>query len=544
MTNEYVIGVDYGTDSVRSVVINAATGEEIAAAIKKYESWEKGKFCDASKNEYRQHPKDYIDGCISTVKEALNSCSSEVIANVVAISFDTTGSTPVLVDKEGTPLALLSEFSENPNAMFVLWKDHSAIKEADEINKLTRNWEVNYTKYEGGIYSSEWVWAKMLHVLRTDESLREKAFSWVEHCDWMPALLSGKTLPKEIKRSRCAAGHKAMWHTDWEGLPSEEFLTNLDPLLRGFRENLYSETYTSDTCVGNLSEEWAKTLGLNTNVKLGVGIFDAHAGAVGGEVRPGALLRIIGTSTCDIMIVPHDEIKSKLIPGICGQVDGSVVPGYIGLEAGQSAFGDIYAWYKNILSWPLSLLDDAELQKQVEDKIISKLSEEASKLEVNESDLIATDWLNGRRSPDVDPSLKGSITGLTLGTNAPMIFKALVEATAFGSKAIVDRLLENNISIQEVIALGGVAKKSDFVMQTLSNVLNLPIKVARSFETCALGSAMYASVVGGVYESLEIAQKAIGHGMEKEYYPDAEKAKVYKTAYTKYQALGSSNKNL
>jgi len=539
MTNKYVIGVDYGTDSVRALVVNVKTGEEVATAVKKYACWEKGMFCDPIKNKYRQHPKDYIEGLIDTVKEALRKCEPEVAKNVIALGFDTTGSTPVLVDEEGTPLALRPEFAENPNAMFVLWKDHTAINEADEINALAKQWDTDYTKYEGGIYSSEWVWAKMLHLLRVDTSLRKHAFSWIEHCDWIPALVTGNTIPKEIKRSRCAAGHKAMWHTDWGGLPSEEFLTALDPLLKNFRKNLFSETYTSDTCVGTLSTEWANKLGLSTDVKVGVGTFDAHAGAVGGEIKPGCLLRIMGTSTCDILIVPYEDIGKKLIPGICGQVDGSVIPGYVGLEAGQSAFGDVYAWFKDILAWPLTSIEDEKIRKQTENNIISQLSYEASKLEVTENDIIATDWLNGRRTPDADQSLTGSISGLTLGTSAPMIFKALVEATAFGSKAIVDRLLENDVKINEVIALGGVAKKSDFVMQTLSNVLNLPIKVARSFETCAQGAAMYAAVVGNVHESVREAQLSMGHGMEKSYYPDAVKASVYANNYKKYLNLGT-----
>lgn len=541
VNNKYVIGVDYGSDSVRAVVVNALNGEEIATSVKNYDRWAEGLYCNPATNQYRQHPLDYIDGLEFTVKDALQKCDPSVAEQVVGLSFDATGSTPVLVDINGVPLALTSKYKENPNAMFVLWKDHTAIKEADEINDLARSWEVDYTKYEGGIYSSEWVWAKMLHMLRIDESVREDAFSWVEHCDWMPALVTGNTVPKEIKRSRCAAGHKAMWHQDWQGLPSEAFLTSLDPLLKGYRENLYSETYTSDISVGNLSEEWATKLGLTTNVKIGVGAFDAHAGAVGGEARPGALLRIIGTSTCDIMIVPKEEIGNKLIPGICGQVDGSVIPGYVGIEAGQSAFGDIYAWYKDILAWPLSLIDDEQKRKKIENKILEKLSEEASVLEVTKNDIIATDWLNGRRTPDADQSLKGSISGMTLGTSAPMIFKALVEATAYGSKAIVDRLLENKVQINEVIALGGVAKKSNFVMQTLSNVLNLPIKIASSFETCALGSAMSAAVVGGVYTTIQESQKSMGHGMEKEYYPEADKANVYKHNYKKYLALGTQS---
>ena len=540
MRNQYVIGIDYGSDSVRAMVVNALNGEEIAISEKKYTRWNKGLYCDPLKNRYRQHPLDYIEGLEEVVRDVLDKCDKNIIENITGLGFDTTGSTPALVDNEGLPLALREEFLENPNGMFVLWKDHTAIKEAEEINDLAQKWKIDYTKYVGGIYSSEWVWAKMLHVLRDDDSIREEAFSWVEHCDWMPALVTGNTKPQEIKRSRCAAGHKAMWHEEWGGLPSSDFLETLDPLLIGFRERLYNDTFTSDTIVGNLSPEWADRLGLSPNVKVGVGILDAHAGAVGGEVKPGSLLRVIGTSTCDIMVVPFNEINNKLIPGICGQVDGSVIPNFVGLEAGQSAFGDIYAWFRRVLAWPLSLMKDKNQQKRLEDDIIAQLSEEAAKLPVSKNDVIATDWLNGRRSPDADQSLKGTISGLTLGTNAPMIFKALVEATAFGSKAIVDRLIENDIGINEIITLGGVSKKSDFVMQTLSNVINIPIKVAKSNETCALGSAIFTSVVIGVHNTVQEAQKAMGSGMEKVYLPDSEKASTYAYKYKKYLELGVS----
>lgn len=538
--DKYVIGIDYGSDCARAVVINAMNGEEVTSAVSKYKRWNQGLYCDPLKNQYRQHPMDYIEALEEVVKEALKFCDLDVITNIVALSFDTTGSTPALVDREGMPLALNPKFSENPNAMFVLWKDHTAIKEADDINSLAKKFKIDYTKYEGGIYSSEWVWAKMLHVLREDESLREYVYSWIEHCDWMPALVTGNLHPNKVKRSRCAAGHKAMWHSDWNGLPSEEFLETLDPLLSRFKEGLFTQTYTSDVCMGNLTEEWAEKLGLSTNVKVGVGIFDAHAGAVGGEIKPGALTRIIGTSTCDIMVVPYNEIQNKLIPGICGQVDGSVVPGYIGLEAGQSAYGDIFAWFKELITWSLTMFKDQNGAQKIEEEVIQKLSEEASKLPVTKHDIIATDWLNGRRSPDADQNLKASLYGLTLGTSAPMIFKSLVEAAAYGSKAIVDRFLENNIEINEVIALGGVAKKSKFVMQTLSNILNLKIKVAKSNETCALGAAMYAAVVGEIYGTLQEAQKAMGYGMKTEYVPDQAKAKVYEENYKRYLKLGKS----
>lgn len=546
---KYVLGLDYGSDSARAVLVDAATGDEIATSVKHYPRWIEGKYCDPARDQYRQHPLDYIEVMEYIVKDTLKKAGPGFAEKVVGISFDTTGSTPVFVNEEGTPLALLPEFAENPNAMFVLWKDHTAVKEAAEINELARKWKIDYTKYEGGIYSSEWVWAKVLHVLRSDEKVRKAAYSWIEHCDWMPALITGRVKPGEVIRSRCSAGHKAMWHESWGGLPEEEFLTALDPLLAGYRDRLYKDTYTADVRVGNLTPEWAERLGLTTRVAVGVGAFDCHMGAVGGGVTPNVLARAIGTSTCDIMIAPYDQIGDKLIAGICGQVDGSVIPGYVGLEAGQSGFGDIYAWFKRVISWPLeNILADttivdaetrAKLIEETEDKIIPKLSEAAMKIPVEESKVIAVDWMNGRRTPDANQEVTGSIAGLKLGSDAPRIFRALVEATAFGSKAIVDRFAREGVRIDGVIGLGGVAKKSPFVMQTLADVLNMPIKVARTVETCAVGAAMFATVAAGVHSNVEEAQKAMAKGFEKEYTPNPANVKAYAEIYEKYVKLGA-----
>jgi L-ribulokinase len=546
---KYVIGLDYGSDSARAVIIDAVSGDEVATSVKYYPRWVEGKYCDPAKDQYRQHPLDYIEVMEFIVKDSVEKAGAGVAENIVGISFDTTGSTPVFVNEAGIPLSMLPEFAENPNAMFVLWKDHTAVKEAAEINDLSRKWKIDYTQYEGGIYSSEWVWAKALHVLRADASVRKAAYSWIEHCDWMPALITGKEKPSEVMRSRCAAGHKAMWFEGWDGLPSEEFLTALDPMLSGYRERLFRDTYTSDVKVGNLTQEWAKKLGLTTNVAVGVGAFDCHMGAVGGEITPNVLARAIGTSTCDIMIAPYDQIGDKLIAGICGQVDGSVIPGYMGLEAGQSAFGDIYAWFKRVIAWPVenilakSTLIDAETRAKLIDEtmdaIIPQLAEEAMKIPIEESTIIAVDWMNGRRTPDASQEVTGTIAGLKLGSSAPRIFRALVEATAYGSKAIVDRFAREGVEINGIIGLGGVAKKSPFVMQTLADVLNMPLKVARTEQTCAFGAAMFAAVAGGVYKTVEEAQKALGKGFEKEYKPIPENVKAYAAIYEKYVKLGA-----
>ena len=546
---KYTLGVDYGTDSVRTILVDASNGNEISNSVFYYPRWKAGKYCVPLKNQFRQHPLDYVEGLESTIRGVLAKAPAGVAENVVAISIDTTGSTPVAVDVNGTPLALLPEFAENPNAMFVLWKDHTATAEAEEINTLARSWGgVDYTKFEGGIYSTEWFWAKILRVLRVDEKVRAKAYSWVEHCDWIPALLTGTEAPAEMKRSRCSAGHKAMWHADFGGLPPEEFLVKLDPLLKGLRSQMYDETYTCEVKAGNLTPEWAKRLGLSENVAIGVGAFDAHLGALGGEIKPYYLSKIMGTSTCDILIAPLEEVGDKLVKGICGQVDGSVVPGMMGLEAGQSAFGDVYAWFKQLLMWPVEtlisdskILDEASKTKliaEISDNIIPKLSKEAEQLGIGDSGIIALDWMNGRRTPDANQLLKGAILGLNLGSDAPRIFRALVEATAFGAKKIVDRFIDEGIPIEGIIALGGVAKKSPFIMQVVADVINKPILVAKSEQACALGSAMAAAVVGGLYPTVLDAQKAMGNGFETEYHPNAENAAKYQELYEQYSQYG------
>ncbi|KOH44194.1 ribulokinase [Sunxiuqinia dokdonensis] len=545
---KYTIGLDYGSDSVRSLIVNVETGEEVASVVFEYPRWKKGLYCDPAQNQFRQHPKDYLEGLEYTIVEALKQAPEGVAENVVGISVDTTGSTPVAVDEKGTPLSLTPGFEENPNAMFVLWKDHTAVKEADQINDLARQWDIDFTKFEGGVYSSEWFWAKLLHVSRVDPAVYRAANSWVEHCDWIPAVLVGNTRPKTLKRSRCAAGHKAMWHEAFDGLPSEEFLTALDPLLGGLRDRLYKETYTCDVAVGKLSKEWADKLGLSTDVVVGVGAFDAHLGALGAEIEPYHLSKVMGTSTCDMLVAPMEEVGDKLVAGICGQVDGSITPGMLGMEAGQSAFGDIYAWFKRLLMWPAeqilaksSLVIDEQRQALIDemaDNMIAELSKEAEKIGIGESGVLAIDWMNGRRTPDANQNLKGAIAGLSLGTDAPRIFRALVEATAFGSKAIVDRFRSEGVRIDGVIALGGVAKKSTLVMQIVCDVLNMPIKVARSEQACALGSAMAAAVVAGVYATTNEAQKKMGGGFEQEYHPIPENVAKYQKLYEDYLALG------
>lgn len=552
ITDQFVIGVDYGTDSVRSVLINASNGDEVATSIFNYPRWQQGLYCNAAENQFRQHPLDYIEGLEATIKDCLKKAGPDAAKAVKGLAVDTTGSTPVAVDKSGTPLALTPGFEANPHAMFVLWKDHTGVNEAAEINEHATKFGTNYLKYVGGIYSSEWFWAKLLHTLRTDEKVATAMHSWVEHCDWIPFLLTGGNDASEIKRSRCAAGHKALWAEEFEGLPPDEFFSSLDSVLTGITSKLFTDTYTSDEAAGTLSPEWAERLGLSTNVVVGVGAFDAHMGAVGGQIEPYHLSKVMGTSTCDILVAPAADIDGKLIRGICGQVNGSVIPGMIGLEAGQSAFGDTYAWFRNLIAWPLNVLSSsalispetaAALKDELLAKIIPELSRQAALLPIEEHAELAIDWLNGRRTPDADQTLKGAITGLGLGSDAPRVFRALAEATCFGAKSIVDRFIQEGIPVKGLIGIGGVAKKSPYIMQMMADVLGMPIRIHQFEHTCALGAAMFAAVVAGIYPTVEDAMKAMGRGFDAEYFPNPQNKAIYQKRFEQYISLGKFIEN-
>jgi L-ribulokinase len=545
----YVIGLDYGSDSVRAVLIDTENGQELASNVCDYKRWKNKEYCNAAINQFRQHPLDHIEGLETTIKYVVEN--SKVDPSLIrSICIDTTGSSPVPVAEDGTPLALTKGFEHNPNAMMVLWKDHTAINEANEINELAVNWGgENFTKYEGGIYSSEWFWAKILHVARQDEAVKKAAYTWMEHCDLMTYLLIDNKDLKSFKRSRCAAGHKAMWHEDWNGLPPEEFLEKLDPYLASLRGRLYDETYTSDLVAGHLNQEWATRLGLSTDTVIAVGTFDAHSGAVGAKIEEHTLVRVMGTSTCDIIVDTKESIGTKTVRGICGQVDGSVIPGFIGLEAGQSAFGDVLAWYKELLLWPTenllaasTLLTDEQkeqLKAEISDNLIKQLTIEAEKIPLSESVPVALDWINGRRTPDANQELKSAIANLSLGTKAPHVFKSLVNAICFGSKKIVDRFEEEGVRIDTVIGIGGVARKSPFIMQTLANVLNKPIKVALSDQAPALGAAIYAAVAAGIYPNVIEAAQKMGSPFESEYAPQLDKVAAYNKLLLAYDQLSA-----
>jgi L-ribulokinase len=548
-TSSLVLGIDYGTDSCRAVVIDARDGKEIAQQVAPYPRWSKGQYCAPAENRFRQHPLDYIESLEAAMDGVFRKAGAETLKSVRGIAIDTTGSTPCAVTKEGVPLSLLPEFAEDPDAMFILWKDHTSTEEAAKINRLAKSsGGVDYTKFEGGIYSSEWFWAKALHVLSKNPKVAKAAHSFLEHCDWMPALLTGAAFDR-IKRSRTAAGHKAMWHESFGGYPSEEFLAKLSLDLAAIRSTLGTKTYTSDEAFGGLTEEWAERLHLTAGITVAAGGFDAHIGAVGGGARPGVLVKVMGTSTCDMIVSPKDASKERLVVGICGQVDGSIIPGMLGYEAGQSAFGDVYAWFKKLLLWPAeAILPEmpgmdataaAALKEKLDASIMTALEREAEKIAPADSNVLAIDWLNGRRTPDANQLLKGAITGLTLGTTAPMIYRALIEATAYGTKAIVERFKREGVPVGRIVAIGGVARKSKLVMQIVADVLDSSIDIVGSDQTVALGAAMFASVAAGIHADVAEAQAAMAPPIEKTVSPDKANVAVYSALYEKYLRLGA-----
>lgn len=545
----YALGLDYGSDSVRALLVDTANGEEVATAVSPYQRWSQGLYCDPAQNRFRQHPLDYLEGLEEVLRQLWQEAPQGAADQVLGLSFDTTGSTPVPVDNEGVALALTPEFAENPNAMFVLWKDHTAIREAQAITAAAQKAPENYLKYEGGIYSSEWYWAKAWHVMREDATVREAVYAWVEHCDWMPAVLTGTNHPERFRAGRCAAGHKVMWHESWGGYPPNKFFTGLDPILDGLRDRLPAKTYTSDQAVGPLTRDWAQKLGLPAGIPVGFGAFDAHMGSVGAGVKPGSLTKVMGTSTCDITLASYEAIGETCIRGICGQVDGSVIPGMIGLEAGQSAFGDLYAWFQQLVNWPArqilnhsDQLDPAQRQaliRELEDKTLAELGEAARRVAPGAGGITALDWINGRRTPDADQTLTMAMRGLSMGSGAPEVFRALVEATAFGARAIIERFEQEGVTIDTVVAIGGISKKSDFIMQTCADVFNCPIDVLESEQSCALGAAIFAATAAGIYDSVEAAQAAMASSVCKTYEPNPEAAHQYEGLYRQYKDFGA-----
>ncbi len=525
----YTIGLDFGTNSVRALLVEAATGEELGSAVHDYERGEAGVIVGRDPNIARQHPQEYIKGIERSVRGALRQARRRrgfSADHVIGLGVDTTGSTPIPVDEEGTPLALKSEFADNPDAMAWLWKDHTAHTEAAEITALARKRRPAYLAKCGGTYSSEWFWAKILRCRRAAPKVFEAAHTWVEHADWIPALLTGTAHPSQLKRNICAAGHKAMFNPEWGGYPDARFLGALDPALAQLRRTLSDQACNISETAGALDPVWAKRLGLRAGIPVAVGAFDAHLGAVGSGIRPGTFVKIIGTSTCDIAVSPLSKPLPD-IPGLCGIVPESVLPGHYGLEAGQSAVGDTFNWF---------------VKKMRPDGMgHEELQQEALTLRPGESGLLALDWNNGNRTVLVDQRLTGMMLGLTLHTTPAETYRALIEATAYGARVIVERFEEYGVHIRRVVNCGGISVKNRLAMQIYADVLNRPLEISRSTQTCALGSAMCGAVVAGRkaggHDTFAQAAKAMTAMLPEKFTPVRANVAVYDRLYGLYRRL-------
>lgn len=512
------IGMDFGSDSARAILVDMA-GNILNESVFVYPRWAEKRFCDISRNRLRQHPADYLDALQFLMDDVLKNQNKALLAG---IAVDTTSSTVCAVDSEGVPLALLPEFQNDPDAMFFLWKDHSATREADEINRAAEKFPgTDFRAYSGNSYSCEWFWSKALYILRRNSRVAEKTAGFVEHGDWITALLCGNTLPGEMKRSRCFAGHKAMWNKNWNGVPPKEFFAVLDEKLAVIAEKFPHETFTADVPVGVISPSWADRFGIPLDTIIGGSMIDCHAGAVGAGIKEGELIKVVGTSCCDIAISKN---SSHAVAGICGQVDGSVLPGYTGFEAGQAAFGDIFSWFKSVLEYGGASID------------LEKLSQDASSLAPS-ANIIACDHFNGRRSPFADTAKTGIISGLTLGSTVPEIYRALAESAVMGAKRIVEHLQENSITITSIKAVGGISTKSPFIMQLFADILDMPVKVSSAKQACALGAAIFAAAASGAYPDVFTAMQNMAGKTDVVYHPDPEKAKIYQNIYRKYLEL-------
>ena len=533
MSDQYVIGLDFGTNSVRALVVDVRGGRELGEAVSDYQHGEAGVVLDPDDPHLaRQHPADYLAGIVQSVRLALEQAERHAPfsrTDVIGIGVDTTGSTPIPVDRSGRALALLPPFKDNPHAMAWLWKDHTSHQEAQDITDAASSMRPEYLAKCGGRYSSEWFWAKIMRCAKVAPDISAAAASWVEIADWIPAVLAGSTGLERLRRGVCAAGHKAFFNAAWGGYPDEQFLGALHPELARIRRSLPAVASSVGEPAGTLDAEWATRLGLPEGIPIAVGAFDAHLGAIGAGIGPGTLVKIMGTSTCDIMISPMDQPLAD-VPGLCGIVGESVLPGYFGLEAGQSAVGDIFNWFVQQVQPGGANVGTHEA-----------LTRQAEKLRPGQSGLLSLDWHNGNRTVLVDQRLTGMVLGLTLHTTPAEIYRALVEATAFGSRVIVERLDEYGVRVERVINCGGIAARNPMVMQIYADVLNRPIAIARSLQTCALGSAIAATVVAGRarggHADFASAISTMSGVQPRVFEPNPRHATIYERLYRLYRQV-------
>ncbi|HUL53260.1 MAG TPA: ribulokinase [Opitutaceae bacterium] len=526
----FTLGLDFGTNTVRALVVRCADGAELGSCVIDYPSGQQGILLDPRDHHLaRQHPGDYLAGLQKSVKGALAAARRRRgfdPAGIVGIGVDTTGSSPLPVDRQNRPLALDPRWRRNLAAQCWLWKDHTGWREAARVTALAAQHRPQFIAKCGNTYSSEWWWSKIWHCLAVAPDVFAAAWSWVELSDWVPAVLAGVTDPTKVKRGICPAGHKALYCDEWGGLPDKEFLALLDPKLAELRDRLYAKAYDATEPAGVLCAEWAEKLGLRAGIPIAIGEFDVHYGAIGCGVTEGTLVKVIGTSTCDCGVVSADK-QVPDIPGICGIVKGAILPGYYGIEAGQSAVGDIFRWWAEVVCE-----GDAALH--------GRLTRAAAKLKPGQSGLLALDWNNGNRTILVDQTLSGLLLGQTLHTTRSEIYRALIEATAFGARAIIERIKEYGVPIDRVVCAGGIAEKNPLLMQIYADVTGCAMLVAGSSQACALGAAVAAAVLAGAHRDFPAAQKAMTSIKPTQYRPNPAARKVYDQLYVLYRQLHDS----
>jgi len=522
----FTLGLDFGTNTVRALVVRCADGREFGSCVAAYPSGRQGLLLDPrDHNLARQHPGDYLAAMRRSVRGALAEAGRKrgfAADRIAGVGVDTTGSSPLPVTRENVPLALTKKFRHHLDAQCWLWKDHTSWREAARITAVAARHRPHYLAKCGNTYSSEWWWSKIWHCRNVAPAVFAAAYSWVELADWIPSVLAGVTDPGRIKAGVCPAGHKAFYSDDWGGLPDKRFLALLDPRLAALRDRLYRQAYDAREPAGTLCAAWARRLGLRAGIPVAIGAFDVHYGAIGCGVTEGTLVKVIGTSTCDCGVVSAAAPVPD-IPGICGIVKGSILPGYYGLEAGQSAVGDIFNWW----------VEKAGAGGAGH----AQLSREAARLRPGESGLLALDWHNGNRTILVDPLLTGLIAGLTLHSTPAEIYRALIEATAFGARAIIERFREYGVPIRRVVCAGGIAEKNPLLMQIYADVTGCTMLVAGSSQACALGSAMAAAVVAGAHPDFPAAQRAMVTLKPVSYRPDAARRRTYDRLYRLYRSL-------
>jgi L-ribulokinase len=523
----FTLGIDYGTNSVRALVVRTRDGKEYGSAVVNYPSGHQGILLDPrDHNLARQHPGDYLFGLEKSVKAALAQARKQKgfdATRVVGLGVDTTGSSPIPVDANNVPLALSKKWAKNLAAQCWLWKDHTGHREAAEITALAAKIRPQYIAKCGNTYSSEWFWSKIFHCRRIAPAVFDAAYSWVELADWVPSVLAGVTDPRAIQRGVCMAGHKALYAADWGGLPDKEFLAQLDPALADLRDRLYAEAHDATAAAGKLCPQWAAKLGLPAGIPVAIGEMDVHYGAIGSGVAEGTIVKVIGTSTCDCGVVSADKNVPD-IPGICGIVKGAILPGFYGLEAGQSAVGDIFKWFVEVVC-------------QGNDKTHANFTAAATKLKPGQSGLLALDWNNGNRTILVDQRLTGLLLGQTLHSSPAEIYRALIEATAFGARAIIERFKEYGVPIERIVCAGGIAEKNPLLMQIYADVTGCTMRVAGSSQACALGSAVSAAVLAGAHPDFPTAQAKMTSLKKVAYKPRASAQKTYNELYALYRQL-------